>query len=794
MNPLFLVTEAHLNIRSDPVENDQNVIGTLSYGDVVELLDGSDPFWWRIRNVGKSKELSGFVAQRFLLSVPVIASDGKFPVTPARAVVFEEKGSTGLSSFLELHPPTQDASGTDVLRLTRSRQVPFDWGLILKSFESAGTAALKKYFEHSWGLEKFDSTVVKANIVASASGKYQITHGSSKRVYELAVFQGQQIKPSDLETEEAYNKLWNEKLVGVDLADAAQRIEIETLDLSPPVILRQFAELDALEPLVIALSNDADEAAKSLPKSFQTQGDIAELVAMFLRMKAPQLDVQHAKLRLKDRAASLGYVLAIENQDYSLPDGTKQALTKGQLYQPYKTVVSWTTQDRRVEVRHRLSGDWPFTHEESYAVEVFDPVPHSAEVVMYKQVLTTFDPTWAKEQELAKDFVSFRFERIGSAYITSGGELLEEVIDRCDRDEDFRRRCAVWLPIYEQKLTQGEILVRYLIIRRPLPGITPIKLPQLFIQEELVYKSRWLYPELGELAHSINLAPGEDRTILVEKSTQRTSEDRRTATSIVDLAEVESLDLGSEIENEARSSTESTSSSNWNVSASGSYGGASASGSVGGSNTVTAKQFAGRVEKLARKAATSLSRKNHQEVTSSTSVTTTVSSKESTTIKVKNINEGRTLNLFFYRLYNVYRGGIYIEDLNLVVLPSTEAVAGSGLILPRVFPRERISDALRLLSPDLLPAQIAGKDDQERKATTEAYWRSIVSSFETTLKSEYPEIPSGQKAANVTASVITMPKHGTALHELDTTEEVPAQIVRLREELKGHPLQSQACA
>jgi hypothetical protein len=589
MGAIYSVKATSLNLRSEPSEKTGTVLAELKLGQVVELLGASEPTWWHVQTSIDGLTVRGYAAQKYLDPLPTNVISQDRPLAPARQQAFDEQQNYDLQKFLQIHPPNATARTSDLLRINRSRLLMIDWDTLLENFDSAGVFYLKTYFEHSWKMgADYDQAIVKAFITESKTepGIFLIKHGPSGRSYRIVPNDGATIIAADLDSKVAYADLWN-KISSVALADTVSQMEMEVLDLSSTAILRQFSELDTLQTLADGMSKSADDLAanKTVLSAIDSEDEIARVTAVFLRMKAPAEQIQQAKLRLKAQAASLGYFLALTDDKYTYPTKPVESaeVKRGTLYQPYKETVHWTSHTKRQVVRRRSSGDWPFNHMETYLADVWDPIPQTTEVTRYKATITSVDPTFEKKQELSKlAFESYLFARLGNKYVTAAGELLEDIVLRCDQDEGFRKKCAIWIPIYEQKLTRGEILARYTIIKRPLPGINPMRTPQLFVQEELVYSSQWLYPELGELIHTINLAPGEERTVLVEKSSERKSEDHRSTTSIIDISQTESLDLGSEIENEARSSNESTSTSTWSVSAGATYGAASASGSAGG--------------------------------------------------------------------------------------------------------------------------------------------------------------------------------------------------------------------
>jgi hypothetical protein len=364
---------------------------------------------------------------------------------------------------------------------------------------------------------------------------------------------------------------------------------------------------------------------------------------------------------LRDRAHDLGYYLALQQETIKFPDKTTDTLEAGQLYQPYRAEVKWQTLQYRRVLVHSTSAFGLFSS--SWSFQVPYQIQQAQSVTKYKKVIPDFDPWVEAEQELGADgFNVFRFERVGSRYVTVAGDTIEDVAERCELDIEFAKRCAVMIPIYDQSLVHGEILSRYIVIKNPRKGIQPLHFPVLFVEEDLLFSTHFSGVEVGELIESINLAPGEQREINIEKSTQTEREERRTATSISDLTQSDTLDLSTEMEKEFSNSNERTTTSSLSAKAGGSYGGFSGSVAGSTSSTQTTKQFARDLQKVANRASRSVTLQTKQEIRTDGSVKTSVSSRQSTKIQIKNINDGRSLNLLFYRLYNIYDVTLTLVD------------------------------------------------------------------------------------------------------------------------------------
>jgi hypothetical protein len=95
---------------------------------------------------------------------------------------------------------------------------------------------------------------------------------------------------------------------------------------------------------------------------------------------------------------------------------------------------------------------------------------------------------------------------------------------------------------------------------------------------------------------------------------------------------------------------------------------------------------------------------------------------------IRNINQGRSLNLMFYRLYNKYEGGLFLEGLRFDVIPSVEVIAGSGVHESRSYSLEELPRLVAEFKAARLPFAI--KDE-------ETYTDRLLKSIETLLFTEY---------------------------------------------------------
>lgn len=626
-----------------------------------------------------------------------------------------------ISKTLSEHVTLVQASDTRALEqisFSRSREIYIDWDLVIGEKKSdqkpyvsdpdEGMSYLRQELERLWGFPDG----IKTNEMAYAAGRYisaidppavGLSIPNGERTYVGMIKYNTEIAvPSEqgpfIDNLVEYELFW--KYLNSVRSQNQPLTEMSFVDLAPALIYRQYRELLATQKLGDALALNADKLITKEFNEFPSIEELDQLTLGYQRMRSVQTDTEIKLERLRNRARDLGYYLALKAETITFPDGSKDELQPGDLYQPYLTEVRWvTTQFKRYLVRE--SG---FFYSWSWVIQVPYLVQHSSRVVRYKKVIPDFDPWAEKERELTSEgFETFRFERIGQFYVTGNGESIDSIMSRCEIDPAFCNRCAVLIPIYEQSLITGEVLSRYIVIKRPRRGVDPIKLPKIFIEEDLLFSTHFQKVEVGELVESINLAPGEERDIIFEKTTLAEQETRRTATSISDLTESDRVDLSSEMEREVTSSSENVSTQNLSAKAGGSYGGFSGGVEGSTSSTLTTRQFARDLQKVANKASRSVTRQTRQEVKTESSSRTNVTTRSSTTINIQNINQGRTLNLLFFQLYNIYRLSLQLERMSFTVLSGREIIAGSGIILPEIFPLSELNKALERLMLDRLP-------------------------------------------------------------------------------------------
>ena len=487
---------------------------------------------------------------------------------------------------------------------------------------------------------------------------------------------------------------------------------LEEVDLQPSLIVREFQRLDAERTLAKTLATTAAGLLKSLePKADGTlPPEVAERVdetaLSYRKLSAPIRDITEKLRTLKERAKRLGYYLPIDEDGdtaISFPVGESswesRTLIAGRLYRQSRQSVTCTYS---IDVVRYYGYPfwypyWPYLFPivEKHTKEVLRSYDHFEEIKHYRE-------PWVDRKEALSNggFTCLMTELTDQGYVCDNGVSLQEVMNRCRVDDGFREHLAVFLPVYQQSLTEGVEKVKYLIAVRPMPGYEPTSFPQVFCEEQLSYRADWRGYQLGELLQSVGLAPGEEREVTITRSESTKTERVESITTVLDVTRSQKDDLQTSLENRASKEQTSKNTSNWNVNASGSLFGFSAGGGGGGSNEQTSREFSEDIRKMATSATREMRANQRQEIKSSTSTTASREATEGAKSRFSNINQGSTLNLFFYQVNNVFRAGLFVDGLKFVYRSSTPLIWGTSAYDTQSFRLREFPNLLERIARD----------------------------------------------------------------------------------------------
>jgi len=688
----------------------------------------------------------------------------------------------GIRDLLRLGRPQEPHVTPPIFTFNRKREVPISWLEMAGESSRSSLGAMKTFFENSWELPaQFDQPELNRVITTDGfigdlnqeqkepSYRFNPTplhrtvfptqpedpiksepvdkglvfkDGCSGRLYRAIPLRDD--KPPQIEGFTKMNSYLDEweKIGGFELLFATPDdasvyfTNFTELDLRPAFIERRWKELDILWEM----AKNIDDAVPKLSRETLTQllasgaelGDIEQTYQKFMRLRMSCFDLEVELQKLVSFAADLGYFLYLDGKKFPLEGGKVDAVDKGKVYTKVKNTVRWTTIEQRPVVEH-YRGFLGIRRTRRRMVKYEQQ--HSQVMQVHQRVDTSSDllARWRDEyRKTYPDAEVMVFDRAADGFVTNEGVRLGTIMDRCKLDEDFRRRCAVILPIYEVSLSGKRVVIKYHVFERPMSAIVPTALPHLSIEESLSYRTAWQGIELGELTSSINLAPGERRTVSISKQFEQETVVSKATNSVFELEEKESSDLTSEMETEFNKEQQVSTTASLSASISGGNVFVTAQASASAGVDTSNAEFAKTINKVARKASSSASRKNRQEVSTSETSRTTVTTTDTMTAEVQNINEGRTLNLMFYRLYNRYQGGLYLDGLQFDVIPGVELIAGSGVYESRKFGFGELARVVRELAATPLPFEIDSKGESHLA-------QLVVDQVGSLVKEEYAE-------------------------------------------------------
>ncbi|BDD06540.1 hypothetical protein [Aureibacter tunicatorum] len=551
---------------------------------------------------------------------------------------------------------------------------------------------------------------------------------ASNRQYLLQLRKGSEFENKDIATNKDWEEIWNEHIVGVQLlhpSDINEILSEENSSISDRysigrnearLILEKYrllvSEKDVLsghisvvEKLFDSLSASS-EAALSINYDELSNIKLNSISKRLLDLKKRALEIDQLLHQLQADASELGYKLFLKSPDNGLSDN-------GQTYSPYKheskapdhiknlkipipqpgnlykvtiKALTWTeVHTKRVKRKERNGRTWYGRRKYKWVTKTI------RENIQRRDSYTSYIPInpgeeiWEthKNQLIAAGKKVFILKKLNGEYISNDGPSLIDLMERAIVDEEYRKNLVVFIPVYDYSFASGNVITHYDVINRPMPGMSPISLPQIHLKEHLEYRRTLAGTELGELSSSISLSPGEKREITYQRRFENKLDKRKTIKNFLDITTGNDTSFEQKLEEEVRTESNDSSSESSNLSgqASGTNGqvSGSASYSENSQDSSSLSEFTKDFQSTADKAARRYSKSVKDETVEDISEIISSSNEESVSMSIENINQGVSLNLMFHKLYNAYYAGVFMKDFEIQITHPIEVIQDTGI-------------------------------------------------------------------------------------------------------------------
>lgn len=590
----------------------------------------------------------------------------------------------------------------------------------------------KLYYSTIEGDEVVDKPVPTGAVIAHAKNP----DTGTVHYFWLETFGDVDLQASQFANDaEPYETTWNtlvDSIKHVRPSSAPMVADHHFLDLSVGALMQRYPylynQLEVANKLKATLNDKIPkETDYGLVRAFsqELQG---------LNLRAAQL--KRSMSSLVGYAASKGYVLVEDAQVFK--DTYKEKVSDtlkvapGDLITVKRFVTRWVEKVETQHIRKRLfrhSKRWTTTH----------MVNHSAQDVDYIKVQNADSMVTNYINAELTNFNAITLKNVEGGLQAHDGRSLESIMSQCEMDQGYRAKCVLLMPVYNQNLFGDDVITGYHVIKHPTRGRRIVSMPQFFFEENISYRLRWLGLELGELMSSINLLPGEVREISIKTSRTSLHEDEIKTTQGFETDGTTSFDTVSSIENEFQKENTSEKTKSWSVQASGSYGGFSAGGSTSGSSKKTARQFAKSLNKLTTQAISKMRKQSRSEVVARALSREEMEASSSSSGQISNPNVGRTLNVNYFGINNVFASSTYIDDIAFTYISPFELIDGTDIREVRSFSKEQLPEFLDSVTEDLTEMLIRGLrfentalSRSDRRAKAEA----LAATFIETLKGD----------------------------------------------------------
>jgi len=480
---------------------------------------------------------------------------------------------------------------------------------------------------------------------------------------------------------------------------------IDIVRADAPLIEQQYKYIKNDKDLAQALDDRANDLLEAtIPTA--PLGAIPSLTSQYKDLKSQLPKIETVMQQLENAASDLGYKLFLSKTKVKYIDEKgkpfDQDIEAGKLFKAGQKTVAWVTYQTVTKTRRSLF--------RKRKIKYKVPIEHRKSFTYYQPADLDYDPWTEVADAYRRDGYSvYLFRETADGLVSPDGSSINEVLEQCSVDESFRKTCAIAVPFYEYTIIGEKLLVGYVFMVRPLPEISPAEFPRININENLTYKFAWTGVSLGELATTIPLAPGEERTVSVSVSQNYKSKRSVSTSSLTEITRVDKSDFETTFEKEVRKEKETNTTKGGSVG--GSYGGFSGSASF--SKSTKTKDMSRQLNRSVQRASQELTRRSKQEVKVSFTEEVETNTTSTTTYKMKNINEGRTLNITFHRLMNDYSSNLYLNDFDFYVEGGRELIMGTDVREGKSFSRNNLSSLwMYLLKPEVLPIDLSDKADQ----------------------------------------------------------------------------------
>lgn len=678
-------------------------------------------------------QISTSVGRHTLIKAPSdlrISTDGSFAIA-------------GIENF----KPHEYLSVAPALKFRRSRELDVkmvaeiaqDMDLQISTEDSTGVASIRYFLEDLWVSDKlgwvnYDVVVANAKTqiedyqepadpadvlvcpkyegnevvyepvsVGSVIAKGQVSNSGEEYYYLLESNRDDALKATHFfdedDPKDSYFDAWSRRVDVVKRVfkvDTQLKSSHEFIDLSVGAMMEYFPYLDDLLQSTSALQN-------GLNKQLSETTDVRLMKALhkeLVDLSAELASIKRSIVNLQGFASSKGYELVVKNEEKEVTyRGKKQKkqVFKGQLIQQYTYTSNWVEEYKVKRSRRKWYGSkktWTEIVRKSKRAKDID----YRLITTPDENLNDYLKNYLKDEVSDLDPIVFEYE--GTRLVAKDGRTIEEVLDLCELDPSFRRTCAVLLPTFNQTLFGDDVVAGYHIVRRPQRGKSLIGWPDYFVEESLSYKMRWLGCELGELVSSINLLPGEEREISIKTTRSSLREHEMKTSTNMETDSSSSLDTLTSIENEFQRENKSEKTKSWSAKASGSYGAFSGGASASGTSKQTSRQFAKTLNKVSSKAVSKMRRQTKQEVVARELTREEVENTSTASGTIVNPNVGRTLNVNFFTINNVYSAATFLDDVGFLYVSPFELIDGTGIRETFHFQKENVESFISQASLD----------------------------------------------------------------------------------------------